>query len=227
VDAWNSSMAGPASSRQQLPDTLFSVGGRQTYGRDEVAGLFNAHSGGHSMQNDAGKGGAHTYLGAYALCLDTSSRLLLCRLNTGSIETGCWTLPGGGVQWGESPEDAVVRELQEETGLKPSEVRLVGHVFSEVYSATEARPGDPVHHVGLLYRVRELAGILRPEIAGTTDSCAWFTKEEAENLPLVSLARFAFCIVWSKNDAKPSTGRSAPCGDQALPGRAHPSPRSE
>jgi len=179
------------------------------------------------MQHDAGEGGTHTYLGAYALCLDTLNRLLLCRLNTGCIEAGYWTLPGGGVHWGEPPEDAVVRELQEETGLKPSEVSLVENVFSEVYSETEERPGDPVHHVGLLYRVRELAGILRPEIAGTTDHCAWFTREEAENLPIVSLARFALAIAWSKNDADASTGRSEPCGDQALPGRAHPSPRSE
>jgi len=29
-----------------------------------------------------------------------------------------WTLPGGGVEWGESPSEAVVREVHEETGLK-------------------------------------------------------------------------------------------------------------
>lgn len=160
------------------------------------------------MQHDARESGAHTYLGAYALCLDTLNRLLLCRLTTGCIEGGDWTLPGGGVHWGEPPEDAVVRELQEETGLRPSELSLVEHVFSEVYSKTKERPGDPVHHVGLLYRVRELAGTLRPETAGTTDHCAWFTREEAGNLSLVSLARFALAIAWSKNGADGPTGRS-------------------
>jgi len=78
------------------------------------------------MQSDTREDGAHTYLGAYALCLDNVNRLLLCRLNTGCIEAGYWTLPGGGLDWGEPPEDAVVRELQEGTGLRPGEVSLVG-----------------------------------------------------------------------------------------------------
>lgn len=36
-----------------------------------------------------------------------------------------YTLPGGGVEQGETPEQAVFRELQEETGLKAKDCRLV------------------------------------------------------------------------------------------------------
>ena len=164
------------------------------------------------MQPDAKEGGLHTYLGAYALSFDALNRLLLCRLNTECIEAGHWTLPGGGLDWGEPPEDAVVRELQEETGLKASEVSLVRNVFSEVYPETEERSGDPVHHVGLLYRVGNATGMLRPETAGTTDHCAWFTREEAEKLPLTSLGRFALDIAW------PETGRTDPTEGSELPG---------
>lgn len=36
-----------------------------------------------------------------------------------------WTLPGGGLEPGESPADAVVREMLEETGIQVRVVRLI------------------------------------------------------------------------------------------------------
>lgn len=44
-------------------------------------------------------------------------------------ERECWELPGGGIEPGESPRAAAVRELWEETAqlLEPGELRFVGH----------------------------------------------------------------------------------------------------
>ncbi len=56
-------------------------------------------------------------VGAYAIVTDESSRILLCRIAPGYPAAGMWTLPGGGVDHGEHPDDAVLRELREETGL--------------------------------------------------------------------------------------------------------------
>jgi 8-oxo-dGTP diphosphatase len=70
--------------------------------------------------------------------VERAGKVLLVRRRNPPYK-GCWALPGGFVEYGESVEDAVVRELKEETGLKISIKGLLG-VYSE--------PGrDPRGHV--------------------------------------------------------------------------------
>jgi 8-oxo-dGTP diphosphatase len=58
-----------------------------------------------------------TRVAAYALCV-RDQRILLCRIADGSWSgVGQWTLPGGGLEFGEAPRDGALRELAEETGL--------------------------------------------------------------------------------------------------------------
>ena len=61
-------------------------------------------------------------LGAFAVIFDEESRVLLCH----RTDMDAWNLPGGGVEGGESPWDAVVREVMEEVGLEVRVERLVG-----------------------------------------------------------------------------------------------------
>ena len=60
-------------------------------------------------------------LGAFAIIFDTQGRVLLCHRRDLDI----WNLPGGGVESGELPDEAVVREVREETGLVVVVERLV------------------------------------------------------------------------------------------------------
>ena len=65
--------------------------------------------------------GKPTYTaGAFAVIRDDEGRVLRIRRR----DTGRWGLPGGGIEFGETPADAVVREAFEETGFTVEVLRL-------------------------------------------------------------------------------------------------------
>ena len=128
-----------------------------------------------------------TRVAAYAVCLDEDGRILLTRLTYPELKAGYWTLPGGGIDFGEAPAEAVLRELTEETGLTGAVLSLAA-VDSWVRRGPLAgAPGDDFQAIQILYRVRVTGGVLRDEVDGSTDAAAWFTRDEVANLPVVEL----------------------------------------
>jgi ADP-ribose pyrophosphatase YjhB (NUDIX family) len=136
-----------------------------------------------------------TRLGSYSLCVDDAGRILLARLSAVEVEVGAWTLPGGGVDFGEHPDAAAHRELEEETGLT-GEIEGVAGIFSHVYERSPYARGANLHFLGVVYRVRVTGGELRDETDGTTDACAWFGPGELAGLRLVYLAKFGVGLVY-------------------------------
>ncbi len=126
-----------------------------------------------------------TRVSAYGL-LKRDDKMLLCRLSQRvGMNPGYWTLPGGGLDFGEDPEDAVVREFMEETGLTVSVNRLVC-----IDSLCDSMPGwSPMHSIRIIYSVDYVSGNLRNEHEGSTDLCAWHTQDETRALALVGLAK--------------------------------------
>lgn len=78
--------------------------------------------------------------------------MLLIRKARGPY-TGAYDLPGGKIEFGESPSDALRREIFEETGLTVQHAELIDGLSHRVQY--EENTGDPVdlHHLGFLYRV--------------------------------------------------------------------------
>ncbi|WP_305789797.1 NUDIX domain-containing protein [Symbioplanes lichenis] len=119
-------------------------------------------------------------IGAYGLCRDESGRVLLAHNSALSAFPGQWTLPGGGVEQGEDPDDTVVREFAEETGLV---VRITGlhAVTADVFRLPGT--GTWEHTDRIIYAVEVVGGSLRDEVAGTTDRVTWVTV--SDDLPLM------------------------------------------
>src|SRR5262245_42319782 len=104
-------------------------------------------------------------IAAYGLCVDDDGRALLVRASAGSANAGRWVRPGGGVEHGEDPSDAVVREVAEETGL-----RVVVDRLRDVITDVERLPDTSLrHHDRLIFLVRATGGDLRDEPEGSTD----------------------------------------------------------
>jgi ADP-ribose pyrophosphatase YjhB (NUDIX family) len=120
-------------------------------------------------------------VGAYGICRDAQGRVLLARNSDRSAFPGLWTLPGGGVEQGEHPDDAVVREFAEETGF---EVRI--EALRSVTADVARLPDGPLEHTDrIVYDVVAVGGNLRAEAEGTTDLVDWAGPAELADWPLM------------------------------------------
>lgn len=138
----------------------------------------------------------YTRIAAYGL-LRHQKRVVLCRLAP-HIEdfAGFWTLPGGGIEFGEHPADAMVREVYEETGL-----RVTHDAVADIDSLTIPRQGSHQHAIRIIYHAHILGGTLTHETDDSTDRCQWFTLEETRRLPLVDLAVKGVSLAFDPSDA--------------------------
>ncbi len=124
-------------------------------------------------------------IAVYALARDDAGRLLLVRAGPASGSPGVWYLPGGGVEQGEHPATALVRELREETGLGCR----VGALAAVLSDTTEAGGGEELHSVRLVYEAQVGPGLARAEADGTSDAVRWTAPEEAAGLELAPFLR--------------------------------------
>jgi len=124
-----------------------------------------------------------TRLAAYAVIV-TDGSLLLVRIASRSDGAGRWTLPGGGLDWGEHPDDGLLRELKEETGLTPSSFQLAG-INSHVFDESDTRAG--LHAIRFLYHCEAAGEPHITEVDGSVDLVRWVPMEQVSTLDTVHL----------------------------------------
>ncbi|MEU9506761.1 NUDIX domain-containing protein [Micromonospora sp. NPDC048170] len=139
--------------------------------------------------------GRRQRFGVYGLVTDPAGRVLLTLMADGYPGAGRWHLPGGGIDHGEQPVAALLRELVEESGQLGRMVELIG--VENLHNPAALGPeGHPIdwHGIQVVYqvavdvpteaRVTELAG-------GSTARAGWFTPGQLVGLPLTDFAAFA------------------------------------
>jgi ADP-ribose pyrophosphatase YjhB (NUDIX family) len=128
---------------------------------------------------------------AYNVCVDDAARLLICRLSAITERPGWWTLPGGGIDFGEHPEAGALRELLEETGLvgRIAELLAVDSLQRTIRNDPRLDGDVEYHSVRIIYRTEIVGGALQHETDESTDQAAWCTREDLASMPLVELGR--------------------------------------
>jgi len=100
-------------------------------------------------------GPVKTVLVAAVALVDVDGRVLIAERPEGKSMAGLWEFPGGKVEPGETPEQALIRELLEELAIDVTEACLAPFTFaSHIY--------EDFHLLMPLYLCRRWDGILRP-----------------------------------------------------------------
>ena len=106
--------------------------------------------------------------------IDPDGRVLLAQRPAGKSMAGLWEFPGGKVEAGETPEDALVRELHEELGIETWSSCLAPLTFaSHTY--------DEFHLLMPLYACRKWDGIVQGKEG---QELAWVRAQDLNKSPM-------------------------------------------
>lgn len=126
-------------------------------------------------------------IAAYAV-VRSSRGLLMTELSAKTNAAGQWNLPGGGLDPGEDPTDAVVREVHEETGQHVVDVALLTVMTRHwVGRAPNGRVED--FHAVRLFHTAHCPEPTEPvvlDVGGSTSDARWMPETELASLPLAS-----------------------------------------
>lgn len=106
--------------------------------------------------------------------VDTDGRVLIAQRPPGKSLAGLWEFPGGKVEAGETPEQALIRELREELGIEVAEACLAPFVFT-----THAY--ESFHLLMPLWLCRRWSGVVRAREHSAT---AWVKPAKLGDYPM-------------------------------------------
>lgn len=139
----------------------------------------------------------HQRLAAYAVIRrdHPEPAVLLTRISPRGHHAGWWTLPGGGVDHGEPPAEALAREVEEECGVPARVGALIDvHDVHFIGTAPSGRTED-FHGIHLLFtgQVDADAPLRVTEVDGTTDAVQWVSLAEITDgsVPVLDVVKHA------------------------------------
>ena len=120
---------------------------------------------------DLRRGIDHIGVACVFFCHDGKGRLLMHKRSTACRdEHGCWDAGGGAIEFGESFEAAVHREVMEEYAVEPQEIQLL-----DVYDAFRENNGVQTHWVSVAFTVKVDPAQVQIGEPEKMDDLQWFT----------------------------------------------------
>jgi 8-oxo-dGTP diphosphatase len=117
-------------------------------------------------------------IGVYGVAVHRD-HLLLTQLSARDRDVGRWTLPGGGMEFGESPHETLRREFYEETGLIPE--------IGSVLDVASFLPRPELHVIQMVFEVDAQGEPRVIEVDGSTADAGWFPTSTVGSMPTVPL----------------------------------------
>jgi len=111
---------------------------------------------------------------AAAALVDVDGRVLIAKRPLGKPMEGLWEFPGGKVDAGETPEECLIRELNEELDINVTAACLAPFVFT-------SHGYDSFHLLMPLYLCRRWEGVVR---AREHEAIAWVKPSKLSDYPM-------------------------------------------
>ena len=101
------------------------------------------------------------HIGSYGLIIDNDKIVLISKV--GGPYDGKLDLPGGTIEQDETPEEALIRELEEEVGIKVIDYELFD---GNSVNVTWNHKGEleNIHHIGFFYKIKKYENDIKSSI---------------------------------------------------------------
>ncbi len=120
---------------------------------------------------------------ASAVVVDDEGRVLLHL----RADTGNWSIPGGGMEPGESLSECIVREVREETGIDVRPVRVVG-VYTDPGHVVAYDDGEVRQEFSVCLACEPVAGTMDAS-SDESDEVRWFRRDQLADLQITPSIR--------------------------------------
>lgn len=130
-----------------------------------------------------------THIGAYGIIIKDDKIALIKKARGGY--KGKLDLPGGGIEHTETPEEALIRELNEEAGVTVTNQELFAVTSTNILWQMTENIKEDLHHIGILYKVEIKENNVKEEPDGIdSEGCNWYDIKTINKEDLSPFAKY-------------------------------------